>query len=94
MGTDCSNHDYRFLLPWFIGAWVWGIVSYVVLSEYKKIGDPQYLGEICFVLSLLWAEFGFAAILKEVYSRRYRHLAAYAAIIVLPPLVMYILMVL
>ena len=59
---------------------MWGIVSYVSLSEYKKIGDPQFLGDIFFLLSLLWAEFGFAAIFKEVYSRRYRHLTAYAVV--------------
>ena len=93
-GTGHSSPNRHFLLPWILGALIWCTLSYVVLDEYKRTGDPLYLEEIFYLLSLLWVQFGFAAIFNTVRSRRYARLNAYIAVTVLPPLAVYFLMVL
>jgi hypothetical protein len=86
MGTDPSRQDYGFLQPWVVGACVWAVVSMIILFEFKRTGDPRYLGEMCILLSFLWAEFGFAAIFTTIYAQRYDRLAAFTIVAALPPL--------
>jgi len=93
-GTGYSSPDRHFLLPWLIGASIWGILSCILLAEYKRKGDLLYLKDIFFLLSLLWVQFGFAAIFNAVFSRRYGRLKGYIAVTILPPLLVYCLIVL
>ena len=93
-GKDESTPDHHFLISWIIGAGIWGILSCILLDEYKQRGDPYYLKEIFLLLFFLWAQFGFAAIFNAVYSQRFNRLKAYIGVTILPPLIVYILMVL
>ena len=93
-GASHSNPNRHFLLPWILSALIWVVLSSIVLDEYKRTGNPLYIKEIFYLLSLLWVQFGFAAIFNTVRSRRYARLNAYIAVTVLPPLAVYFLMVL
>ncbi len=90
-GTDYSNQERLFLLPWFIAAGGWCLITLILLDEYNRIGDPRYLEELFLLLSLLWAEFGFAAIFNAAYHGRFSHLRPYLVITLLPPLWVYAL---
>lgn len=92
-GTGHSNPNHGFLLPWAIAALFWGLSSCFLLDEYKRAGDPRYLRDIFFLLSLFWMQFGFAAIFNTIYSGRYARLKSYIAVTFLPPLLVYLLMV-
>ena len=88
---DFRGTDYRFWRPWLIGALVWGAASLVVLAEYRALGDLRYLTEIGFLLSLLWGEFGFAAMFHAVLKQRGRRLQTLFLITVIPPLLLHLL---
>jgi len=93
-GTGLSKPDRHFLISWLIGAGVWGILSGILLAEYKLKGDLYYLTDIFLLLTFLWIQFVFAATFNAVRSGRSGWLPAYAAVAILPPLIVYILMVL
>lgn len=92
-GADSPNPDPGFLRPWIIGAAAWGILACILLDEYKRKGDPLYLPDIFLILTLLWLQFGFAAIFQAVYSGRFSRLSGYTAVTLVPPLIVYLLMV-
>ena len=93
MAAESSNQNRHYLRPWIISAWIWGILCSVILEEYKRKGDPLYLQDIFLMLTLLWAQFGFAGLFNALYSRRYNRLSGYAAITIVPPLILYVLVV-
>lgn len=88
---DFRGPSYRFLRPWLVGALIWGSASLVVIAEFRAVGDPRHLTEIGFLLSLLWAEFGFAAMFHAVLKQRGYRLKTLFLITVIPPLVLHLL---
>jgi hypothetical protein len=63
----------------------------LVVAEYLKHGDPTYLNEIWFLLSLLWAEFGFAGMFHSIRNERGYRLGRLAIITLMPPLLLHLL---
>ncbi|MCB1859168.1 MAG: hypothetical protein KDI63_12885 [Gammaproteobacteria bacterium] len=90
-GVGFSNNDRNFLAPWIIGAGGWCLLTVFLLDTYQQIGDPRNLEDLFFVLALLWGEFGFAALFNAAYSGRFYRLAPFAAVTLLPPLIVYFL---
>ncbi len=83
-----------FYRPWILAAIVWGGVSALVLNEYLRIGDRNYLKELWFLLSLLWAEFPFAALFQDLRMRGGRNVAKLVPVLLLPPLVLGLMLLL
>jgi hypothetical protein len=92
-GVGYSKHDHSFLVPWLIAAAGWCLLTIVLLGEYRRVGDPAYIEEFFFLLSLLWVEFGFAAMFNALYRGRLGRLKPFAAIALVPPLLLYVLFV-
>ncbi len=77
---------------WLVGALVWGAVSVVVLSEYRGLGGQlRELNELWFLMSLLWAQFGFAAIFADWRRHRGRNFRALLLRTLLPPLILHVI---
>jgi hypothetical protein len=85
--------DRGFLYPWAVGAAIWLVVSFEVLSAYVEQTDSAHLREIWFLLSLLWAQFGFAGVFQCLAHRRGRGLGILLLVILAPPLALYLLIV-
>ena len=81
----------RFLRPWAIGGSIWLVLSLLLLSEYKRVSGGQHVIEIWFLLSLLWAEFGFAGVYHCLRRRRGRGLGALVLVLLIPPLLLFLL---
>jgi ABC-type multidrug transport system permease subunit len=75
------------LKPWLIAAVVWIAVSLLIIVEYLKAGDTKYLWQLWFLLSLLWSEFGFAAIFNSLIKRKRYQLFPLLLVTVVPPLI-------
>jgi ABC-type multidrug transport system permease subunit len=73
------------LKPWLIAAVVWIAVSLLIIVEYLKAGDTKYLWQLWFLLSLLWSEFGFAAIFNSLIKRKRYQLFPLLLVTVVPP---------
>lgn len=83
------RHNNRYLRPWIIGALLWGVLSAVVMLEYKRQPNPRYLHEIWLLLSLLWLEFGFAGIFHCLRHGKRDRLGKLLLVSLLPPLVLH-----
>jgi hypothetical protein len=92
--NNSSNSRHYFILSWLVGTGAWGILSYILLAEYKRIGESIYLTDLFFLLSILWVQFGFAGIFNAIYTRRYGRVKAFVAITLVPPLTVYFLVIL
>jgi len=62
------------------------------LSAYLEIGDPAYLNELWFVLSLLWWQFGFAGIFQCLRRNERDKLFPLLMVASLPPLLLHFVM--
>ncbi len=78
------------LQPWLLGALAWGIVSLVVIGEYRASGAPGQLVAIWFLMALLWAEFGFAAMFHSLIRLNGRGLGGLLLITLVPPALLYL----
>ena len=75
---------------WWIGAACWGVASFAVLSNYQTFGDSEYVNELWFLFSLLWAQFGVAVALGALVKRNFRLLANRLFMATFPPLLLHL----
>lgn len=84
-----SRPDFRY--PWLLGALIWGTLGLMVLWRYQAIGGrARQIYELWWWLSLLWGQFGFAALFAE-WRQGGRGFRFIAILTFLPPLVLYVL---
>ncbi len=83
--------NYRFFRPWLIAASVWGICGLVVLDAHVEQVGTEHLKELWFLMSLLWIQFGFAAVFHSLLKQRGRRFLALLLITLLPPLLLYLI---
>jgi len=75
---------------WIVGALLWGGVSLIIVSEYRGIGgQPAQVRELWLLMSLLWAQFGFAALFADWRRNRGRRFRVLLMRTLLPPLVLH-----
>jgi hypothetical protein len=75
---------------WIAAAFVWGGVSLLILIEYRLLGgEPRQLRELWFLMSLLWAQLGFAALFADWRRNRGRRFRTLLLRTLLPPLVLH-----
>ncbi|MBF0382890.1 MAG: hypothetical protein HQL69_17855 [Magnetococcales bacterium] len=74
---------------WWIGAVCWGGASFVILSNYQSLGNTEYLNEMWFLFSLLWAQFGVAVALGALFKKNFRLLADRLFMAAFPPLLLH-----
>ena len=79
------------LRPWVFGAIAWMCISLVIIIEYLRMGESKYLNQFWFLLSLLWLEFGFAGLFYLLVKRRGQQLTVFIMVTLIPPLVLYLL---
>jgi len=82
--------SYRFLRPWLIAASIWLACSLLILDAYLEQVGNGYLKDLCFLMSMLWMQFGFAALFHTLLKQRGRHLLALILVTILPPLLLYL----
>jgi len=70
---------------------VWLTISLVVMLEYLRTQEPGYLFELGGLLSLLWAEFGFAGIFHTIRKERGRKVASLLLVTILPPMALFVI---
>lgn len=88
-----SRSPVRISLPWLLGALAWGALSGLVLLEYRRIGGgEQALRELWLLLSLLWGQFGFAALVSDWRTTRGRGLKDILLWTLVPPLLLGVLL--
>ena len=76
---------------WVAGVLAWGGLSLVVLLQYRKLGgQARELNELWFLMSLLWAQFGLAAIYADWRHQGGRNLGPLVLRLILPPLVLHL----
>ena len=81
-----------FSRAWLFGAIIWLIFSLTVIVQHIRIGpQPRYVGELCVLLGLLWAEFGFAGMFHTLTRERGRRLFPFALVTLVPPLLLCVL---
>jgi hypothetical protein len=78
------------LKPWLIAAGVWASASLIIIVEYLKGGDTKHLWQLWFLLSLLWSEFGFAAIFNSLMKRKRDQLLPLLLVTLVPPLLVFV----
>jgi len=81
--------SYRFLRPWLITASIWLACSLTILDTYLERVGNGHLKDLCFLMSMLWMQFGFAAMFHTLLKQRGRHLLALILVTALPPLLLY-----
>ena len=81
----------RFLRPWLAGALIWAGLSLIVVNEYRKTGEREHLMVLCFLLSLLWMEFGVAGLFDALRKGRRQRLLPLLLVTLLPPLLLCLL---
>ncbi|MBF0382221.1 MAG: hypothetical protein HQL69_14450 [Magnetococcales bacterium] len=75
---------------WWVLAICWGVASFSVISHYYQTqASPQYMNELWFFFSLLWAQFGLAVAFGALAKRNFRLLADKLFMAVFPPLVLH-----
>ncbi|MBF0383054.1 MAG: hypothetical protein HQL69_18690 [Magnetococcales bacterium] len=75
---------------WWILAFCWGVASFTLLSNYyHSQANPQYMNELWFLFSLLWAQFGVAVAFGALAKRNFRLVADKLFMAVFPPLVLH-----
>ncbi|MBF0195145.1 MAG: hypothetical protein HQL71_11350 [Magnetococcales bacterium] len=75
---------------WWILAVCWGVASFSVISNYYQTkASPEYVNELWFLFSLLWAQFGLAVAFRALVKRNFRLLADKLFMAVFPPLVLH-----
>lgn len=79
------------LRPWLIAATIWGILSLIILIEYLEAGESRYLNPLWFLLSILWAEFGFAALFNCLMKRNLNQIWPLILITALPPFMLFVI---
>jgi hypothetical protein len=63
----------------------------MVLNAYIEQAGTRYLKDLWFLTSLLWVQFGFAAIFHSLLKQKGRHLVALILLAILPPLLLYLI---
>ncbi len=76
--------------PWLITASIWLACSLTILDAYLEQVGNGYLKDLCFLMSLFWIQFGFAALFHTLLKQRGRHLLALILVTTLPPLLLYL----
>ncbi len=79
------------LKPWIIAAVIWIILSLIIIVEYLKGGETRYLNPLWFLLSLLWAEFGVAALFNSLMKRKRHKIIPLLLVTFVPPLILFII---
>lgn len=75
---------------WVAAALLWGGVSLIIVGAYRGIGgQPAQVGELWLLMSLLWAQFGFAAMFADWRRNRGRRFRTLLMRTLLPPLVLH-----
>jgi hypothetical protein len=80
-----------YLKPWLIAAVVWGFLSMIIIVEYLKGGETKYVNQLWFLMSLLWAQFGVAALFNCLMKRHKHQFFPLSLVTVLPPFILYII---
>lgn len=75
--------------PWLIAASIWLACSLIILDAYLEQVGNGYLKDLCFLISLFWMQFGFAALFNTLLKQQGRHLLALILVTILPPLLLY-----
>ncbi len=83
--------NYRFLRPWLIAASIWLACSLIILDAYLEQVGNGYLKDLCFFMSMLWVQFGFAAMFHTLLKQRGQHLFALILVTITPPLLLYLI---
>ncbi len=79
------------LKPWLYAATVWGFLSLVIIREYLRGGETEYLNQLWFLLSLLWIEFGAAALFNSLIHRRRHQLLPLLMVTLVPPSIFFVM---
>ena len=74
---------------WWFAATIWGLVSYVIISDYLRYGDMANLSQIYLLCSLLWALFGFGAVFSSLMKNEIKRIPGCLFRAVFPPLVLH-----
>ena len=75
---------------WIVAAFCWGALSLLIIQEYRKLGgQPQQIHELWLVMSLLWTQFGFAAIFADWRRNRARRFRVLLLRALIPPLLLH-----
>ena len=75
---------------WIWAALVWGALSLVIVREYRAIGgEPAQVQELWLLMSLLWVQFGFAALFADWRHNRGRGFRRLIFRTLMPPLVLH-----
>lgn len=76
-----------------LGALVWGVLGALILLHYRRIGGgEQALKELWLLLSLLWGQFGFAALVWDWRLTRGRGIQKILIWTFTPPLLLRLLL--
>ncbi len=70
---------------------MWLMIGLVVMLEYLKTQEPNYLFELGGLLSLLWIEFGFAGIFHAIRKDRGRNVVSLLFFTILPPMALFVI---
>ena len=76
---------------WILGAFVWGVISLVTILEHFRYGAGVYWQEFWFLCSLLWFQFGFAAVFNAMLKGRLHKINDRVLIAIGPPVVLYLI---
>jgi len=79
------------LRPWLIAASTWLACSLIILDAYLEQMGNGSLKDLCFLMSMLWMQFGFAALFHTLLKQRGRHLLALILVTILPPILLYLI---
>ena len=61
----------------------------IIIVEYLKAGETKYVNQFWFILSLLWAQFGLAAIFNSLMKKRVHRIYSLILITILPPVILF-----
>ena len=76
---------------WIIGALIWGLISVIIILEHFRHGAGVYWQEFWFLCSLLWFQFGFAAVFNDMLKGCPHKINDRVFIAIGPPVALYII---
>lgn len=82
---------HRAPLRWWVGALVWGVASYAILVNHLEISGVARLNETWLICSLMWAQFGLAAVFAALTKRQMEVAANRLFITLVPPLLLHLI---
>ncbi|MBF0446663.1 MAG: hypothetical protein HQL67_00535 [Magnetococcales bacterium] len=76
---------------WYLGAFVWGGMSLVLLDAHFRVSGGSQWEEMWFLCSLFWFQFGFGRVFVSLMKRRFFQIKDQLLMALIPPVLLYIL---